>query len=87
VLYWWLYVPKGTLRLNHVALWMLYPIIYFGYVLLRGDMLGDYMYPFIDIGTIGYTKAFINAGGVLAGFVTIALALLGLDKLAARRQS
>lgn len=87
VLYWWLYVPKGTVRLKHVALWILYPIIYFGYVLLRGDMLGDYMYPFIDIGTIGYTKAFINAGGVLAGFVMIALALLSVDRLAARRRA
>ncbi|MBX8484509.1 Pr6Pr family membrane protein [Pseudomonas cichorii] len=80
VVYWWLYVPRGRLRFNHVLLWTLYPILYFGYVLLRGDALGDYMYPFIDVGTLGYAQAFINAGGVLLGFVVIALVLLGIDK-------
>jgi hypothetical protein len=86
VLYWLLYVPKGTLRVKHVALWMLYPVVYFGYVLLRGDMLGDYMYPFIDVSTLGYAKAFINASGVLTGFVLIALLVLGLDSFIARRE-
>ncbi|QXW43957.1 Pr6Pr family membrane protein [Pseudomonas amygdali] len=86
VLYWWLYVPKGALRLSHVPLWAIYPIIYFAYVLLRGHMLGDYLYPFIDVGTIGFPKAFINALGVLLGFVFVGLLLLGVDKWAARRK-
>ncbi|RMT81889.1 Pr6Pr family membrane protein [Pseudomonas viridiflava] len=84
--YWWLCVPKGLLRLRHIGLWALYPVVYFGYILLRGDVIGDYMYPFIDIGTIGYTKAFINALGVLMGFVVIALMLVGIDRLASRRR-
>ncbi|MFJ4142383.1 Pr6Pr family membrane protein [Pseudomonas sp. NPDC089734] len=81
VVYWCLYVPKGTLRLAHVGLWALYPMLYFGYVLLRGDAIGDYLYPFIDIGTLGYTQALMNALGVLTGFVVIALVLLGIDRL------
>ncbi|KPY16430.1 putative Membrane protein [Pseudomonas savastanoi pv. glycinea] len=85
VLYWWLYVPKGALRLRHVPLWAIYPVIYFAYVLLRGHMLGDYLYPFIDVGTIGFPKAFINALGVLLGFLLVALLLLGVDRWAARR--
>lgn len=80
VLYWWLYVPKAGLGLRHVLLWMLYPLVYFGYVLLRGDLLGDYVYPFVDAGNLGYAQAFINAGGVLAGFVLIALLLLVVDR-------
>lgn len=85
LVYWWLYVPKGVLQLKHVLLWMLYPVVYFAYVLLRGNSLGDYMYPFINAGTIGFTKAFINASGVLTGFVVIGLLLVGLDRLKGRR--
>lgn len=81
LLYWWLYVPKGLLRPSHLLLWMIYPLVYFAYLLLRGDLIGDYMYPFVDVGTLGYPQAFINAGGVLAGFVLISLVLLGLDWL------
>jgi hypothetical protein len=81
LVYWWLYVQKGVLRLSHVLLWAIYPLVYFAYVLLRGDLIGDYMYPFIDVGTLGYAKAFINAGGVLAGFFMVSLVLVGLDRV------
>lgn len=84
VLYWWLYVPKGRLRASHLLLWATYPLVYFAYVLLRGYLFGDYMYPFIDVGTLGYPQAFINACGVLAGFVGISLVVLVVDRLKGR---
>lgn len=80
VVYWWRWVPKGQLRLKHIGLWVIYPLVYFGYALLRGDLLGQYQYPFIDVGTLGYPQVFVNAGGILAGFVLVALAVVGLDK-------
>ena len=79
VVYWWRCVPKGVLRFRHIGLWVLYPLVYFAYVLLRGDLLGQYQYPFFDVGTLGYPQVFVNAGGILAGFVLIALAVVGLD--------
>jgi hypothetical protein len=82
--YWWLFVEKGRLRLKHLLLWMLYPLLYFGYVLFRGDMYGDYVYPFIDIGTLGFVVALKNALGVLAGFVAVGLIIVLLDKRLAR---
>lgn len=85
LLYWWLYVPKGMLRIEHVLLWSLYPIIYFSYVLLRGSSIGDYMYPFINVGNIGYVQAFTNAGGLLIGFILIALVVLGGDRIRGRK--
>ena len=78
--YWWFCVPKGTLRLKHIGYWVIYPLVYFAYVLLRGHELGQYQYPFIDVGALGYPQVFMNAGGILAGFIVIALAMVGLDK-------
>ncbi|EJM75927.1 hypothetical protein PMI29_00195 [Pseudomonas sp. GM49] len=82
--YWWCCVPKGTLRLGHIALWMIYPLVYFAYSLLRGHLLATYPYPFIDVEKLGYPQVFINAGGLLAGFVVIALWVVGLDRWRAR---
>ncbi|WP_236216293.1 Pr6Pr family membrane protein [Pseudomonas rhodesiae] len=79
-LYWWRCVPKGQLRLTHIGLWVIYPLVYFGYALLRGDLLGQYQYPFIDVSTLGYPQVFVNAGGILAGYVLIALLVVGMDK-------
>jgi len=83
--YWWCCVPKGTLRLGHIALWVIYPLVYFAYALLRGHLLAAYPYPFIDVEKLGYPQVFINAGGLLAGFVVIALLLIALDRWRARR--
>lgn len=80
LIYWWRCVPKGTLQLKHIGAWVIYPLVYFAYVLLRGHLLGQYQYPFIDVDSLGYPRVFVNAGGILVGFVLIALALVGLDK-------
>ena len=78
--WWWMCVPKGTLRLRHIALWVIYPLVYFAYALLRGHLLATYPYPFIDVDTLGYPQVFVNAGGLLAGFVLIALVVIALDR-------
>ena len=78
--WWWMCVPKGTLRLRHIALWVIYPLLYFAYALLRGHLLATYPYPFIDVDTLGYPQVFVNAGGLLAGFVLIALLVIALDR-------
>ncbi|CRM56332.1 Pr6Pr family membrane protein [Pseudomonas fluorescens] len=81
LIYWWRCVPKGTLRLKHIAGWVIYPLVYFAYVLLRGHLLGQYQYPFLDVGSLGYPQVLVNAGGILLGFLMIALAVIGLDRL------
>jgi MFS family permease len=80
LVYWLCCVPKGFLRLRHLALWMIYPLVYFGYALLRGHVLAVYPYPFIDVEKLGYPQVFINAGGLLAGFVLISVVLIGFDR-------
>lgn len=87
LLYWWCCVPKGGLRLKHIGLWMLYPVLYFAYLLLRGNLLGLYPYPFIAVDKLGYPQVLLNALGILAGFVLVSLLLLGLDRWLGRCQS
>lgn len=78
--YWWRCVPKGTLRLRHLPLWLIYPLVYFIYALLRGHLLGAYAYPFIDVAVLGYPQVLANAGGILVGFVLVGLLIIGLDR-------
>lgn len=78
--YWWCCVPKGTLRLRHLPLWLIYPLVYFIYALLRGHLLGAYAYPFIDVAVLGYPQVLANAGGILVGFVLVGLLIIGLDR-------
>lgn len=84
--YWGFCVPKGTLRVRHIGRWVIYPLVYFAYSLLRGHELAVYPYPFIDVDKLGYPQVFLNAAGLLAGFVLIALGLIGLDRWLGRRE-
>ncbi|HEY1588270.1 MAG TPA: Pr6Pr family membrane protein [Rhodanobacter sp.] len=87
LLYWWLAVPKATLRWPHVIHWQLYPAAYFAYVLLRGAVNGWYPYPFLDVTTLGYLRVLIDACAVLLVFVVVALLLVALGRWQARRST
>ncbi|MDD2048572.1 Pr6Pr family membrane protein [Pseudomonas putida] len=77
--YWWCCVEKGSLRLRHLLAWLLYPAGYFAYVLLRGESIGVYPYPFIDVASLGYGQVLLNALAIVLGFIAIGLLILGLD--------
>ena len=82
----WLAMPgKGSLRAWHLALWSLYPALYFAWVLVRGDALKVYPYPFVDVTKLGYGQVWINASGVLIGFLLIGALVILLDRCIARR--
>lgn len=79
-LYWALCVPKGGLRLWHVLAWALYPLTYFAYLLLRGRTIGVYPYPFLDVSKLGMAQVWMNALGVLAGFLACAVLVVAVDR-------
>lgn len=83
--YWWLRVEKGALRLRHLAAWLLYPLGYFGYALLRGHWVGFYPYPFIDVATLGYPQVVRNALAMLGAFIVLGVCVIGLDRWQGKR--
>lgn len=85
VIYWAAFVPKGTLRWKHAFLWLIYPIAYMIYTLIRGIMTGWYPYPFIDVGVLGYPIALRNAAGVLVIFIVTGLTAVWIGRWMAGR--
>ena len=79
---WWLTgVPHGALRWRDVAAWLLFPLGYVIWVFLRGAWVGEYPYPFIDVGQLGWARVGINALGVMGVFVVLGLVVVGLDRV------
>lgn len=79
--YWIWLIPKDDLRWQDIPKWALYPIGYFVYALLRGMWIGVYPYPFIDVGVLGFGTAFVNASGVLIGFLVVSAVLVVLGRM------
>jgi hypothetical protein len=84
LLYWWFAFPKGALRWSYPFIWGVYPTAYLVYALIRGAMIGNYPYGFIDPKAIGYEKTLINGVGLLIVFFVLGLVLVALGRLQRR---
>jgi len=79
VLYWLLFVPKGTLRWSQPFYWLTYPLVYFTYSLLRGALTGQYLYPFADVNALGYATVLVNGAVLLGAFFVLGLIVVTID--------
>lgn len=80
LVYWILFVPKGTLGAGSPLPWILYPLAYFLYSLARGAVTGWYPYPFIDATSLGYPLVLRNSFIVLAAFLVVFYILVLVDR-------
>lgn len=81
VLFWLLYMPKGSLHLQNVQGVMVPPLIYGGWTLFHGSWSGFYPYPFIDVSKLGYANVFAHIVEFVFFFAFIAVVFVFLDRL------
>lgn len=87
LLYWLLIAPKYGLRWHHALLWSLYPLIYFGYAILRGSIDGRYPYPFMDVSVLGTARTALNALGLAIAFLMGGTAMVAFSRIAGRNRA
>lgn len=78
---WLLFVPKTSLRVRDLPLWLIYPSIYTGVALVRGAVSSWYPYPFLDVGSLGYPQVLVNIALLFASFLLLGLLLLNLCRI------
>lgn len=66
LIYWYIYLVKNESNILTVLAWLLYPVIYIVFILIRGHFSDYYPYPFLDIPKIGIDKTLINTLLILA---------------------
>ena len=78
-------VPARVLCWRDVPWLLLYPLVYLVYVFARGEMVGLYPYPFIDVLVLGYGAALLNSIGLFAAYALAAGVFVGLKSALARQ--
>jgi hypothetical protein len=79
-LYWLVFLPKGRLRWSDPAWWVVYPVLYFLYSMLRGAVYNTYVYPFMDAAQLGFARVAMNGIGLLAVFFGLGVILTAIDR-------
>ena len=80
VAFWIFFVPKSGLRWRNPLSWVIYPIIYLAWILIRGAISGRYPYPFVDASQLGYPQALLNSLMLLCVFLAVGFAVVGLAR-------
>jgi len=70
-LIWLVFPPKTQIPKWTPLIWEIYPVIYGIYIILLGELVDRYPYPFFDVNIIGYSKALLNG-------LVILLVILGI---------
>jgi hypothetical protein len=73
VLDWLLAPPSTPLPLPRVWWWLVFPLLYLAYTLVRGPFAHWYPYPFLDPRPHGYGHVVVGSVGVAVGFVLATL--------------
>jgi hypothetical protein len=81
IIYWIFFVEKGKLKWKDCLAWLLYPLVYLIYAMLRGNLEGFYPYPFLDINKLSYQRVILNCLGLTIVFIVLGLLLITVDKI------
>ncbi|WP_214369492.1 Pr6Pr family membrane protein [Pseudonocardia sp. H11422] len=85
VLGWLLFGPRGLVG-RAVAAWsVLFPVLWLGFTLARGAVIGWYPYSFVDVTDLGYARVALNGVVVAVLFLVLAVGALAVDRLLLRR--
>lgn len=81
LVFWITFIPKAGLKWKHVFPWLIYPLVYFLFILVRGAISGFYPYPFIDVTALGWSRVLLNSAGVTAAFMVMSLIIISVSRL------
>jgi hypothetical protein len=81
---WLVFGPRGRAAWSDLGLFLVVPVAWFGYTLLRGAWVHWYPYPFVNVTTRGYGTVLLNAVGVGAIMLLMFLMVLAYERGRAR---
>ncbi|UAY53573.1 Pr6Pr family membrane protein [Ferruginibacter albus] len=81
IVYWILYENKGKVHYYQIPKWLIYPLVYLIYVLIRGSFSGFYPYPFLEVTSLGLQKVLLNSFYMFLFFLGISFLFVWLSKI------
>lgn len=80
ILYWFIFIPKAVLQWKDGIPWLLFPLVYLVYSMLRGAFTNWYSYPFLNAGELGYGKVSMNIIMMIMAFLAVGMVLIAVNR-------
>jgi len=85
IVFWLFLVDKTIIKWINTLLWLVYPLVYTIYILIRGALTGYYPYNFLEVNTLGYGKVMANCGFLLVGFTILNALYILISRIVAKQ--
>ncbi|GGG45327.1 Pr6Pr family membrane protein [Epilithonimonas arachidiradicis] len=86
IIYWFLF-EDNKLNYNHIPKWLIFPLVYLLYILVRGNYSGFYPYPFVDVSKFGLNQVLVNSGLLIVVFVLFCVLFVWIKKQNLKREN
>jgi hypothetical protein len=81
LVYWFLCVSQNKLAYKIIFIWLIFPLVYLIYILIRGAISMEYPYPFLDVTVLGYGSVFVNCFWMLIAFWVVGVLLVAIERI------
>jgi len=78
--YWWSNMEPSDIEFRSILRWVIYPVLYLIFVLVRGLYSGFYPYPFLNVSEIGWLMSLQNILLVIGATVVTLTILVQVGK-------
>ena len=87
ILFWLFHERKRELNWKSIPAFLIYPLCYLAFILLRGSISGFYPYPFINVTELGWPETISNILILFGVFVILFFLFIGLGKLISKNKT
>jgi hypothetical protein len=61
IFFWYFNESSFPIRFQKIGTWLIYPLIYLFFILIRGALSNFYPYPFVNVPALGLAKVLLNS--------------------------
>lgn len=80
IFYWYKYEQRSLVFYSSIKTWLIYPVVYLVYVIIRGGLSGFYPYPFINVTQLGLAKSLTNSLLLSICFIVFAMLFIAIGR-------
>ncbi len=78
IFFWYFNESSFPIRFQQIGVWLIYPLVYFVVILIRGGFSNFYPYPFVSVSELGLTRVLINGGCLVILYIILSVLYIWL---------
>lgn len=81
---WLVFTPKRGMKFTRLPFWVIFPLGYGVYTLIKGMITGFYPYPFLDLSALSFGQVLVNMAGFTLFYLAGGAVFVGLGRVLPR---